>query len=116
MKPTVYAVQRNGVHVRLMIGPQTMVAEARAGKFMRPVKVDAPHYGLLGSGTRRPHESALAKCLIDEAVYKALGWRPRNHFDLLLDDLFEEKRRLEQPMRKALVLLRKPFGKCRAAC
>ncbi|HEF4739717.1 hypothetical protein KTD19_12475 [Burkholderia multivorans] len=108
MKPSVHELRHNGVHVRLTIGPQAMVAEAQAGRFMRPVKVRASHHGLLGPGTRRPHESAFAKCLIDEAVCKALGRPPRSPFDLLLDDLFREMQRSERPLRKALVLLRKP--------
>ena len=105
-------MRHNGVHVRLTIGPQAMVAEARAGRFMRPVKIDASHYGLLGPGTRRPHESALAKCLVDEAVCKALGRPRRSEFDALVNDLYREMQRSERPMRKALVLLR-PAGKRR---
>ncbi|WP_128972305.1 hypothetical protein [Burkholderia pseudomallei] len=92
--------------MRLTIGPQTIVAEAQAGKFMRPVNIRASHLGLLGPGMRHSYESALAKCLVDEAVCKALGRTRRSAFDALVDDLYREMQRSEHSMRKALVLLR----------
>lgn len=69
-----------------------------------------PHGGLLGPGMVAQHEHRLAKHLICEVVDKALGVQRRNPFDALIADLAREVQRSERPMRKALVLLRKPDG------
>jgi hypothetical protein len=108
VKPRIYNVRERGVRVRLHIGQHSAMAEAMAGRFMRPVRVSAPHAGLLGPGTKSPHQTALAKCLVREAADKALGFVRRGAFELLLDELHMQ--RAGRPLRKALVW-RKPLAR-----
>jgi hypothetical protein len=105
MKPRVYEVCERGVSVRLHIGRYSMMAEAKAGRFMRPVRVSGPHPGLLGPGTRDPHETAIAKGLVREAADKVLGVVRRGAFELLIDELHAQRTRARPPLRKSVVFL-----------
>lgn len=95
----------DGVDVKLRVGESSAVAEARAGKFMRPVRVSSPHAGLL-MGLDQPENHSLAKSLVKEAVDRALRRTRRGAFDLLIDELDEARRRAaRRQMRKALVFV-----------
>jgi hypothetical protein len=92
-----------------------MMAEAKAGRFMRAVRVSAPHAGLLGPGTKRPHETGLAKSLVREAADKALGVVRRSTFDLLIDELHAQQQQTRaRPLRKSVVVWRTPLWRRRA--
>jgi hypothetical protein len=104
VKPRIYDVSERGVSVRLYIGPNSVLAEARAGRFMRPVRVRAPHAGLLGRTSKHPQETALAKSLVQEAADKALGVSRRGAFELLIDELHAQRMRA-RPLGKSVVFL-----------
>ena len=105
----IYTVRERGVSVRLHVGDTSIVAVAQAGRLMRPVRISAPHAGVLRDA-ERPHEQSLAKSLVREAADKVLGVKRQNPFDALVDDLHREMQRSERPMRKAFVILRKLAG------
>ncbi|MDO3518141.1 hypothetical protein [Ralstonia pseudosolanacearum] len=93
---------RGGLRIRLTALEHSMIAEVLRGNSVI-AKSESGHGGLLSpNACLKPHESGLAKALIEQATDKALGRVRRNNFDLLIDDLRAARRRASGSMRKAL--------------
>lgn len=105
MIPTVHDLRHQGVDVRLVVGPETMHAVARVGRFAKPVSSGVrSHHGLVDMHASKPQEATFAKALVQEVVDRALQRNRRSAFDKLVDELHEARQRAaRRPMRKALV-------------
>nr|CUV26861.1 protein of unknown function [Ralstonia solanacearum] len=100
---------RGGLRIRLTALEHSMIAEVLRGNSVI-AKSESGHGGLLSpNACLKPHESGLAKALIEQATDKALGRVRRNNFDLLIDDLRAAQRRAGGSMRKALGRVRAVF-------
>ncbi|MDO3549712.1 hypothetical protein [Ralstonia pseudosolanacearum] len=107
MLELVHEQMRGGLRLRLTVLQDHMIAEALRGNTVI-AKADAPHGGLVGPTSYRPHESMLAKTLMEQVADKATGVRRKSNFDALIDDLRAAQRRAGGGlMKKALGMARR---------
>ena len=107
MLELVHEQMRGGLRLRLTVLQDHMIAEAHRGNTVI-AKADAPHGGLIGPTSYRPHESMLAKTLVEQVADKATGVRRKSNFDALIDDLRAAQRRAGGGlMKKALGMARR---------
>ncbi|MDO3558289.1 hypothetical protein Q3O98_03900 [Ralstonia pseudosolanacearum] len=107
MLELVHETVRGGLRVRITALEHSMIAEVLRGNSVI-AKSESGHGGLLSPNTcLKPHESGLAKALVEQAMDKATGVRRKNNFDLLIDDLRAAKHRAGGRLRKALGKVRR---------
>ncbi|MGA3887663.1 hypothetical protein ACI2S3_02905 [Ralstonia nicotianae] len=107
MLELVHETVRGGLRVRITALEHSMIAEVLRGNSVI-AKSESGHGGLLSpNACLKPHESGLAKALVEQAMDKATGVRRKSNFDALVDDLRAAKRRAGGTLRKALTKARR---------
>ncbi len=87
LRASVFRMRRRGCAVVLTVGRYRMVAEVRAGNLAAPARASVANPGLVGPADPQAHAHRLAKCVVDEAVNRAVGVSRRSEFDALVDDM-----------------------------
>ncbi|MGA4191066.1 hypothetical protein ACI2UG_04370 [Ralstonia nicotianae] len=108
MLELVHETVRGGLRVRITALEHSMIAEVLRGNSVI-AKSESGHGGLLSpNACLKPHESGLAKALVEQAMDKATGVRRKSNFDALVDDLRAAQRRAGGGlMKKALGMARR---------